>query len=126
MSDQITSPLRRNLARNILDLLRERGAAPGERLNRLALAEVLGVSRTPVNGAIALLKNLGVVRSEGGAVLLQTLDLDEEQLQPGGEERGVARLLVAIVRGRADGSVPDEGSERQLAQQFGVGRGVVA
>ncbi|MBI0435874.1 GntR family transcriptional regulator [Roseomonas sp. KE0001] len=126
MSDPTTSPLRRNLARNILDLLRERGAAPGERLSRLALAEALGVSRTPVNGAIALLEELGAVRSEGRAVLLQTLDLDEERLLPGGEERGVARLLVAIARGRADGSVPDEVSERQLAQQFGVGRGVAA
>ena len=126
MTDQTTTPLRRNLARDILDLLRERGAEPGERLSRPALAEALGVSRTPVNGAIALLEELGAVRSEGRSVRLRTLDLDPKALPSGEEETGVARLLVAIARGRADGTVADEVSERQLAQQFGTGRGVVA
>ncbi|MDT8333194.1 GntR family transcriptional regulator [Roseomonas gilardii] len=126
MSDTGATPLRRNLARNILDLLRERGAAPGERLSRLALAEALGVSRTPVNGALALLEELGAVRTEGRAVRLRSLELDPGSLGAREGETGVARLLVAIARGRADGTVPDEVSERQLAQQFGTGRGVVA
>lgn len=120
------TPLQRNLARNILDLLRDRGAEPGERLSRPALAEALGVSRTPVNGAIALLEELGAVRTEGRSVRLRSLDLDPGLLAPGGEENGVARLLVAIARGRADGTVDDEVSERQLAQQFGASRSVVA
>nr|WP_280842961.1 GntR family transcriptional regulator [Pararoseomonas baculiformis] len=105
--------------------MRERGAVPGERLSRPALAEALGVSRTPVNGAIALLEELGAVRTEGRSVRLCSLDLAPEALQPGGEETGVARLLVAIARGRADGTVGDEVSERQLAQHLGMGRGVV-
>lgn len=126
MSDQTITPLRRNLARNILDLLRERGTEPGERLSRPALAEALGVSRTPVNGAIALLEELGAVQTDGRAVRLQTLDLDPEMLRPGGEETGVARLLVGIARGRTKGIVADEVSERQLAQQFGTGRSIVA
>ncbi|WP_458095201.1 GntR family transcriptional regulator [Roseomonas sp. WA12] len=126
MSDTGTTPLRRNLARNILELLRERGAAPGDRLSRIALAEALGVSRTPVNGAIALLEELGAVRTEGRAVRLTSLDIDPESLGAREGETGVARLLVAIARGRADGAVPDDVSERQLAQQFGAGRGVVA
>ncbi|MBP0494541.1 GntR family transcriptional regulator [Roseomonas indoligenes] len=126
MTDLDATPLRRNLARDILDLLRERGAEPGERLSRPALAEALGVSRTPVNGALALLEELGAVQTEGRAVRLRSLDLDPAALGDGAGETGVARLLVAIARARADGTVPDEVSERQLAQHFGVGRGVAA
>lgn len=120
------TPLQRDLARNILDLLRERQAEPGEQLSRHALAAALGVSRTPVNGAIALLEELGVVRTEGRTVRLRNLHLDPGVLEVEEEEGRVARLLVNIARGRADGTVPDEVSERQLAQQFGASRGVVA
>lgn len=125
MSDAAT-PLQRNLARNILDLLRERGVSPGERLSRPVLAEALGVSRTPVNGALALLESLGAVRTEGRTMRLRTLDLAPGALRPGGGENGVARVLVGIARGRADGTVPDEVSERQLAQILGAGRALVA
>jgi len=125
-SPATASPLQRNLARSILDLLKDRGAAPGERLSRAALAEALGVSRTPVNGAVALLESLGAVVTEGRAVRLLNPDLDASALRPQGEESGVARLLVAIARGRADGTLPEEVSERQLAQIYGAGRTAVA
>jgi DNA-binding GntR family transcriptional regulator len=119
-----STPLQRDLARGILDLLRERGARPGERLSRPALAEALGVSRTPVAAALALLEDLGAVRRDGRAILLERLDLNPPA--PSGAEEGADRVLVAIARGRADGTVPDEVSERQLSQTLGVGRGVVA
>lgn len=124
-SGDLGTPLHRDLARNILAMLREQGATRGTRLSRPALAQALGVSRTPVNGAVALLEKLGVVTSEGRSVRLCSLELDPAVLQSESEETGLDRLLVDIARGRADGIVPDEVSERQLASMFDVGRGVV-
>jgi DNA-binding GntR family transcriptional regulator len=120
------SPLQRDLARNILALLRERGAAAGDRLSRVALAEALGVSRTPVNGAVALLEDLGIVAIEGRAVRILDLARDASSLDSAGDETGMARLLVGISRARRDGTLTDEVSERHLAQMFGAGRTTVA
>ncbi|MCQ4161843.1 GntR family transcriptional regulator [Roseomonas sp. GC11] len=126
MTDDNATPLHRTLARDILDLLRERGTALGERLSRAALAETLGVSRTPVKGAVALLEEIGAVRTEGRSVVLCQLEgIEIPPLGPEDSENAVARLLVRIARGRADGSVPDEVSERQLAQHLGVSRHLV-
>ncbi len=120
------SPLQRDLARGILDLLRERGAVAGDRLSRVALAEALGVSRTPVNGAVALLEDMGVVAIEGRSVRVVALDRDASGLAATGDETSIARLLVGISRARRDGSLPDEVSERHLAQHFSAGRTTVA
>lgn len=120
------TPLQRDLARNILELLRERGAVPGERISRAGLAEALGVSRTPVNGAFALLEAVGAVATEGRAVRLRSLDPDPALLGDAAPSAGVDRLLVEIAQGRSDRRVADEVSERQLVQQFGASRGAVA
>ncbi|WP_246088589.1 GntR family transcriptional regulator [Phreatobacter stygius] len=120
------SPLQRDLARGILDLLRGRGAAAGDRLSRVALAEALGVSRTPVNGAVALLEEMGIVAIEGRSVRIVDLDRDASRLASSGDETSIARLLVGISRARRDGTLPDEVSERHLAQHFSAGRTTVA
>lgn len=120
------SPLQRDLARGILDLLRGRGAVTGDRLSRVALAEALGVSRTPVNGAVALLEEMGILAIEGRSVRVVDLDRDTSGLASAGDETSIARLLVGISRARRDGSLPDEVSERHLAQHFSAGRTTVA
>lgn len=121
-------PLHRSLARDILRGLRARGALPGERLSRLALAKELGVSRTPVAGAVALLEALGVVETEGRAVRLRDAGLDPERLAPAAEDGGeaVAALVVAMARDRRSGELPGEVSERLLQARYGAGRAVVA
>lgn len=118
--------LQRDLVRDILHLLRIRGARPGDRLSRAALAEALGVSRTPVNRAIALLERPGVVATEGRSVRLVDLDAAPPDLVAGKADHGLAPLLVAIAHGRADGTVPQQVSERQLAGILGAGRGAVS
>lgn len=120
------SPLQRDLARSIIELLRGRGAVPGERVSRAGLAEALGVSRTPVNGAVTLLEEMGVLATEGRAVLVRDLRQDASLLEGAAEETSIARLLIGIAHARRDGSLPDDFSERQLAQQFGTGRTTVA
>ena len=124
MTPDTSTPLHRTLARDILELLRSRGAAPGERLSRAALAEMLGVSRTPVNGAVAVLERSGAVRIEGRSVRLARLDPAPEPVGSGQEDT-VERLLVAIARARVDGSLAGDVSERQLAQFLGCGRHVL-
>lgn len=120
--------LHRALARDILRSLQARDAQPGERLSRLGLAKALGVSRTPVAGAVALLESLGVVEADGRAVLLRDPGFDPERLAPPAEESAdaTAQLIVAMARDRRDGALPEEVSERQLQARYGVGRAVLA
>lgn len=123
-----TPALHRDLARDILRGLRARGAAPGERLSRLALAKELGVSRTPVEGAVALLESLGVVETEGRAVRLRDAGFDPERLAAPAAQDGdaVARLVMQLAHDRRTGALPEEVSERLLQSRYGAGRAVVA
>lgn len=120
--------LHRALARDILRGLRARGARPGERLSRLALAKEFGVSRTPVAGAVALLETLGVVETDGRAVLLRDPGFDPERLAAPAEDGSDAAtaLIVALARDRRSGALPEEVSERLLQSRYGVGRMVLA
>lgn len=122
------SALHRALARDILRGLHARGARPGERLSRLALAREFGVSRTPVAGAVAVLEALGVVQTDGRAVLLRDLGCDPDGLAPPADEDGdaAAALIVALARDRRSGALPEEVSERLLQARYGVGRTTLA
>jgi DNA-binding GntR family transcriptional regulator len=117
-----TTELHRSLARDILLRLQSESAQPGEKLSRLLLSRELGVSRTPVNGAIALLANLGVVRTEGRAVRLVDPGLDATRLGAPGPSPAeeVSDLIVRIARDRRIAALPDEVSERDLLQRYGV------
>lgn len=123
-----TPALHRDLARDILRGLRARGAAPGERLSRLALAKELGVSRTPVEGAVALLESLGVVKTDGRAVRLRDTGFDPEQLAAPAAQDGdaAARLVMQLAHDRRTGALPEEVSERLLQSRYGAGRAIVA
>lgn len=120
--------LHRDLARDILRGLRARGAAPGEKLSRLALAKELGVSRTPVEGAVALLESLGVVETEGRAVRLRDAGFDPERLSAPATQDGdaVARLVMQLAHDRRTGDLPEEVSERLLQSRYGAGRAAVS
>lgn len=116
------------LARDILRHLRARGAAAGERLSRLALAKALGVSRTPVAGAMAVLEAHGVVVAEGRAVHLRDPGFDLARLGALEAAQGdeIAQLIVTLAQDRHAGALPEEVSERLLLARYGVGRAVVA
>src|SRR5215467_12494677 len=55
------SSLQARLAGRILIHARERGFGPGTWLSENALAQIFGVSRTPVRGALAVLSNRGLL-----------------------------------------------------------------
>lgn len=122
-----TAPaLHRSLARDILAGLRARGAAPGEELSRLALARSLGVSRTPVIGAIALLNAMGAVRIDGRRVRLADPDVDPAPLAAEAPTDASAALMVRIAYDWRGGHLPSEVSERLLQTRYGASRAEVA
>jgi len=115
--------LHQDLARALLDLLAQQGAAPGTRLRQDALAAELGVSRTPLRGALALLAASGVVEAEGRGLVLRRLP--RAAPAPAGEDP-VALLMVRIARDRVAGRLEESVSEADLLRRTGAGRGEVA
>ena len=60
-----------NLARQITEIVLERGFSKGDHLPESTLSEACGVSRTPIRSALKLLENNDIVqrRDEGGYFL---------------------------------------------------------
>ena len=120
------SPLQSQLARQILTLARAEGWRPGTRLVELQLARTLGVSRTPVRGALLLLQRRGLVSAAGrGYVLTDAgLALDETARQdlPASETE---RLYHALMADRAKGVVAREVSETELLPRYRTSRGAL-
>ena len=117
--------LHRVLAYDILVRLRARGARAGERLSRLALARELGVSRTPIEGAFALLREAGAVDTDGRAVILRNPGIDLERPGPPEGTDAIGGLIRTMARDRGAGSLPDEVSERLLQSRYKASRAVV-
>ena len=90
---------------------------PGERLQEIALADALGVSRTPVREALALLANDGLAVAQGRGYIVAGLaprDIDDifelrRLLEPAAvrdaataaTDAGVAALRAALKKGEA-------------------------
>lgn len=112
--------LHRDLAQAIVEALRGENRRPGDEIAQLALARRLGVSRTPVRGAMAMLARFGVVSIEGRRTILR--DLDARMPARGARPDPVDSLVVEIARARMRGELPDAISENDLQRRFDVGR----
>jgi DNA-binding GntR family transcriptional regulator len=120
-----SSPLQRELARQIMEKIRDEGWSPGARLSEQGLAQALGVSRSPVRAALELLTEHGLVGPlpKRGFGLLRCPDgVDVVKLIPKSESEEV---YAAIMADRANGRLPQEVSEAELIPRYGVSRGVV-
>jgi len=120
------SPLQSQLARQILALARSEGWPAGTRLIELQLAKTLGVSRTPVRGALALLQHRGLVAASGRGFVLtgHALAIDD----PTGQElpsSETERLYHALMADRARGTVGREVSETELLPRYATSRGTL-
>ena len=63
---------------DLLDEITSGQLAPGERIIQEQIAQVLGVSRQPVQQALLLLRNQGVLRdAPGRGLIVASLDLDQ-------------------------------------------------
>ncbi|HEY9346183.1 MAG TPA: winged helix-turn-helix domain-containing protein, partial [Inquilinus sp.] len=60
------SPLQLELARQIVERMRDEGWGPGMRMSEQALARTLGVSRSPIRGALDLLVAQGILEASSG------------------------------------------------------------
>jgi DNA-binding GntR family transcriptional regulator len=112
--------LHQHLARAVLDLLIQQGAEPGTRLRQEALAAELGVSRTPIRGALALLASSGVVETEGRGLVLRRLP-DTAPAPPGDDPE--ALLMVRLAHDRVGGILDESISEADLLRHTGAARG---
>ena len=92
-----TLALAPNLAEQVRDAILDEIAsgrlASGERVIQEQIAQALGVSRQPVQQALALLRNLGVLRDAPGRGLIVT-PLDPDQVQHMYELRAVVEGLA--------------------------------
>lgn len=111
------TPLAEQLSTRIVDDLRRNGAVEGTRLVERTLAGQLGVSRTPVRAALALLVEAGTVRRDGRGHVLA-------QLPPAGQDAGQEEAAyLAIAGDRLDGELGERVTENALMRRYGLGAG---
>ncbi len=119
------SPLQIDLARRILERLRDAGAGVGARVSAPELARAFGVSRSPVSAALELLVEQGVLSPQptrGLQVARDLADIEPQALLPNSP---IEQLYLRMMRERALGALPQEVSEAELMPRYGVSRGVV-
>ncbi|WP_342586182.1 GntR family transcriptional regulator [Methylobrevis pamukkalensis] len=114
------------LANQILDLVREARFEPGHHLREQQLGDLLGVSRTPVRMALALLAERGVVeaRRNQGYFLVQPFDaLTRIEFEvPASAEQD---LFEKLVGDRIAGRIPGSLTQSEIARRYGVDRAVM-
>ena len=122
------SKLQRKLAVQIAEYIRDNGMAAGAHLTEAALAEALGVSRTPVRRALDYLTDLKMLAANGPrrgfeviAEPQSLLDLASEGAGPDEEEA----LYLKVANDYVDRRLPDQFSEADLMRQYGVHRGLL-
>ena len=119
------SPLQIDLARRILERLRDSGSSVGTRVSAPELARAFGVSRSPISAALDLLVDQKVLKpmpTRGLQVALDVSDIDPQALLPSSPTEELYRRMM---RERASGALPQEASEAELMPRYGVSRGVV-
>jgi DNA-binding GntR family transcriptional regulator len=120
------SSLQVALARQILTLIRREGWEPGRRVPEQTLARSLDVSRSPVRGALGLLAERGLLRSEAGrGFVLARLPDDDAGLSAGLPPSREEGLYDALLADRANGRIAQEVSEAELMPRYDVSRGLV-
>ncbi|PWE56985.1 GntR family transcriptional regulator [Metarhizobium album] len=119
------STLQLDLARRIIDRIRDAEMSVGTRISAPELARLFGVSRSPISGALELLVGKGVLQpmEKRGLRLardISTLDLSE--ILPNSP---IEELYRQMLRERAQDQLPQEVSEAELMPRYGVSRGIV-
>ncbi len=119
------SDLQIDVARRILQHIRDLGLKPGTRLSTTDLARSFGVSRSPVSAALELLQDKGVVASAAGRGMQVARDISGESIAALLPNSPAEALYQQIMRDRAAGLLPQEVSEAELLPRYGESRGLI-
>ncbi len=120
------SDLQARLAAQIIDFARENELEKGHHLVEDRMAQLLGVSRSPVRRTLNYLVKAGVVTAEsnrGFFLACAARDIDPEAIRiPVGEED---RLYANIINDRTKGGFREAQTEVQLMRRYRVKRGLL-
>jgi DNA-binding GntR family transcriptional regulator len=114
------------LARQIVEIVLERGVQEGQHLPETVLSEACGVSRTPIRSALRILENNDIVRrrDEGGFFL----NLPPERIVADGAvqlDEMEDSLAARILSDRAQRRITDVQSISALVRRYGAPRSAV-
>ncbi len=119
------SPLQIDLARRILERIRDFELGIGTRISAPELARAFGVSRSPISAALDMLVEKGVLQpteKRGLRIALDISGIDIHELLPSSP---IEVLYRQMMRERASGELPQDVSEAELMPRYGVSRGIV-
>lgn len=124
-SSPTISPLQAELAQQIVQLAATEQWQPGTRLRAAPLALRLGVSRSPIRGALELLHAQGwVSHTQNRGYSLEAAPECEAQ-RPELPRSAMHDLYMTIMRDRAVGRLPAEVSEAELTTRYDTSRGAI-
>jgi DNA-binding GntR family transcriptional regulator len=119
------SPLQIDLARRILERIRDAGWTVGTRVSVPDLARTFGVSRSPISAALELLVAQGILTSfetRGLQLARDVAELDPEDVLPSSPLEDLYRRMM---KDRSQGELPQDVSEAELMPRYQVSRGVI-
>ena len=119
------SPLQIDLARRILERIRDSGWTVGTRISVPDLARTFGVSRSPISAALELLVAQGILagfEARGLQLARDVAEIDPEDILPSSPLEDLYRRMM---RDRALGELPQDVSEAELMPRYQVSRGVI-
>jgi DNA-binding GntR family transcriptional regulator len=119
------SPLQIDLARRILERIRDFELGIGTRISAPELARAFGVSRSPISAALDLLVEKGVLQpteKRGLRIASDISGMDIGELLPSSPLEDLYRRMM---RERASGELPQDVSEAELMPRYGVSRGII-
>ena len=122
-----TQQSRFRLANQILDVIRDAKLEPGHHLREQHLADLIGVSRTPIRSALDLLAERGIVetRKNHGFFLRKPFDsLHRIEIEvPSTIDEA---LYARLVRDRLEHRIPSSITQSEIARRYNVDRVALA
>ncbi len=119
------SPLHQDLAAQIAELIRREGLAPDAPLREESLAGRLGVSRTPVRGALKLLQRSGHVYYKENAGVFVAPGASRKAAVPAASD-GAEALHRRLLADRGRGQLGDTVTEVELQERYRIAKSLLA